>query len=74
MSEKFLHVCAACGEIHACGKCPMEEFYNLIRKWYVPSKHVEMFPAKVEEMFNRTLASFESGTSRAFYALHLCIC
>ena len=31
-SDKCLHVCAACGEIHDCGKCPMEEFYNLIYK------------------------------------------
>ena len=51
-SDKCLHVCAACGDIHDCGKCPMEEFYNLIRKWYVPSKHAELLPPKVKEMLN----------------------
>ena len=30
----------------------MEVFYNLIRNWYVPSKHAGMFPLKVEEMLN----------------------
>ena len=51
-SDKCLHVRAACGETHDCGKCPMEEFYNLIRKWCVPSKHADMFPHKVEKMLN----------------------
>ena len=51
-SDKCLHVCAACGEIHDCGKRPMEEFYNLIRKWYVPSKHAGIVPPKVEEIFS----------------------
>uniref|UniRef100_A0AAV1TQ32 CCHC-type domain-containing protein n=1 Tax=Peronospora matthiolae TaxID=2874970 RepID=A0AAV1TQ32_9STRA len=29
--DKCLYVCAACGEVHENGKCPMEEFFNLIR-------------------------------------------
>ncbi|POM70504.1 LOW QUALITY PROTEIN: Hypothetical protein PHPALM_13041, partial [Phytophthora palmivora] len=29
-SDHCLFVCRACGEIHEAGKCPMEEFYNLI--------------------------------------------
>uniref|UniRef100_M4B5J3 Uncharacterized protein n=1 Tax=Hyaloperonospora arabidopsidis (strain Emoy2) TaxID=559515 RepID=M4B5J3_HYAAE len=49
--KKFF-VRAACGEIHESGKCPMEEFFNLIRKWYVPTKHSGTFPPKVEEMLN----------------------
>ena len=51
-SDKCLHVCPACGEVHESGQCPMEEFYNLIRKWYVPTKHAGLLPAKVEEMLN----------------------
>ena len=31
-SDKCLHVCAACGEIHGCGKCPMREFFDVICK------------------------------------------
>ncbi|GMF16977.1 unnamed protein product [Phytophthora fragariaefolia] len=31
-SDRCLFVCRACGEIHEAGKCPMEEFYNLIRQ------------------------------------------
>ncbi|OWY90331.1 hypothetical protein PHMEG_00041585 [Phytophthora megakarya] len=30
-SDHCLFVCRACGEMHEPGKCPMEEFYNLIR-------------------------------------------
>ena len=51
-SDKCFYVCAACGEVHENGKCPMEEFFNLIRQWYVPTKHAGMFPPKVEEMLN----------------------
>ena len=51
-SDKCFYVCAACGEIHENGKCPMQEFFNLIRQWYVPTKHAGMFPPKVEEMLN----------------------
>ena len=51
-SDKCLHVCAACGEIHDCGKCPIEEFNNFILKWYVPNKHAGIFTPKVEEKLN----------------------
>ena len=51
-SDKCFYVCGACREVHDVGNCPMEEFYNLIRKWYVPTKHAGMFPTKVEEMLN----------------------
>ena len=51
-SDKCLHVCPACGEVHESGQCPMEEFYNLIRKWYVPTKRAGLLPANVEEMLN----------------------
>ncbi|POM58039.1 LOW QUALITY PROTEIN: Reverse transcriptase [Phytophthora palmivora] len=37
-SDHCLFVCRACGEIHDAGKCPMEEFYNLIRKWNAASR------------------------------------
>uniref|UniRef100_M4BAA1 CCHC-type domain-containing protein n=1 Tax=Hyaloperonospora arabidopsidis (strain Emoy2) TaxID=559515 RepID=M4BAA1_HYAAE len=51
-SDKCFFVCAACNEIHENGKCPMDEFYNLIRKWYVPTKYSGMFTPKVKEMLN----------------------
>ena len=46
-SDKCFFMCAACGDIHESGKCPMEEFFNLVRKWYVHTKHAGMFPPKV---------------------------
>uniref|UniRef100_A0AAV1TVT6 Uncharacterized protein n=1 Tax=Peronospora matthiolae TaxID=2874970 RepID=A0AAV1TVT6_9STRA len=48
----FFFVCRACGEMHDPGKCPMEEFYNMIRQWYVPNKHAGMLPEKAEKMLN----------------------
>ena len=51
-SDRCYYACVACGEVHESGKCPMEEFYNLIRKWYVPTKHAGMLPPKAEEMLN----------------------
>lgn len=51
-SDSCFFVCRACGEAHEIGKCPMEEFYNLIRQWYVPDKHAGMFPEKIEKMLN----------------------
>jgi len=30
----------------------MEEFYNMFRQWYVPSKHAGMFPEKMKKMLN----------------------
>ena len=51
-SDKCFFVCAACGDMHESGKCPMEEFYNMIRQWYVPTEHAGLFPPKIEEMLN----------------------
>ena len=33
-------------------KMPYEKVYNLIRKWYVPTKHAGLLPSKAEEMLN----------------------
>jgi hypothetical protein len=30
-ADHCLYVCRACGKIHDAGKCPMEEFYNLVQ-------------------------------------------
>uniref|UniRef100_A0AAV1TPK1 Uncharacterized protein n=1 Tax=Peronospora matthiolae TaxID=2874970 RepID=A0AAV1TPK1_9STRA len=49
-SDKCFYVFPACGEVHENGKCPMEDLFNLIRHWYVPTKHAVTFPPKVEEM------------------------
>ncbi|OWY97330.1 hypothetical protein PHMEG_00032169 [Phytophthora megakarya] len=32
------------------GKCPMEEFYNQIRQWVNPTKHMGMLPEAVEKI------------------------
>ncbi|OWZ11926.1 LOW QUALITY PROTEIN: reverse transcriptase [Phytophthora megakarya] len=37
-SDHCIFVCRACEEMHDSGKCPMEEFYNLIRQWYKQEK------------------------------------
>ncbi|OWZ17962.1 hypothetical protein PHMEG_0008017 [Phytophthora megakarya] len=36
--DHCLFVCRACREIHDPGKCPMEEFNNLIRQWNVANE------------------------------------
>ena len=51
-SEKCYFVCGCCGDVHDAGKCPMEEFYNRVREWYVPSKLAGYLPPEVEEMLN----------------------
>ncbi|CAI5747154.1 unnamed protein product [Peronospora destructor] len=51
-SDHCVFVCRACGELNDAGKCPMEEFYNMILKWYVPTKHAGMLPEKAEKMLN----------------------
>ena len=51
-AEHCLFTCKACGEVHEAGLCPMEEFYNLLKKWYVPTKHAGMLPPGAEKMLN----------------------
>jgi hypothetical protein len=51
-ADHCLYVCRACGKIHDAGKCPMEEFYNLIRQWYNPTQHAGMLASNAEEMLN----------------------
>ncbi|OWY96159.1 hypothetical protein PHMEG_00033649 [Phytophthora megakarya] len=47
-----LFVCRGCGELHGMGKCPMEEFYNQIRQWFNPTKHmVWIFNQESHEVF-----------------------
>ncbi|POM76894.1 Eukaryotic/viral aspartic protease, active site, partial [Phytophthora palmivora] len=50
-SDRCLFTCKACGDIHEAGKCTMEEFYNLIRQWYNPTKHAGMLPETAEEIY-----------------------
>ncbi|KAE9335533.1 hypothetical protein PR003_g12964 [Phytophthora rubi] len=40
------------GKLYDHGKCQMEEFYNLIRQWFDPSKHPGLLPEAAEEMLN----------------------
>ena len=42
-SDKYFYACSACEKVHDSGECPSEKFYNLMRKWYVPTKHAEIF-------------------------------
>ena len=65
-SDECYYACGSCGKVHESDMCSLEKFYNLMRKWYVPTKHAGMFPSEAEEMLTRTLARMESGTSRAF--------
>ena len=41
-----------CGETHETGKCQLEDFYNVIRQWYSPTKHAEILLEKAEKMIN----------------------
>ncbi|POM71535.1 LOW QUALITY PROTEIN: Hypothetical protein PHPALM_11885 [Phytophthora palmivora] len=50
-SDHCLFTCKACGDIHEAGKCTMEEFYNLIRQWYNPTKHAGMLPETAEKIY-----------------------
>ncbi|OWY92595.1 hypothetical protein PHMEG_00038343, partial [Phytophthora megakarya] len=50
--DHCLFVCRGCGELHDMGKCPMEEFYNQIRQWFNPTKHMDMLPEAAEKMLN----------------------
>ncbi|OWY98671.1 hypothetical protein PHMEG_00030508, partial [Phytophthora megakarya] len=49
-SDHCLFVCRGCGELHDMGKCPMEEFYNQIRQWFNPTKHMGMLPEAAEKI------------------------
>ncbi|KAE9289081.1 hypothetical protein PR003_g25649 [Phytophthora rubi] len=51
-ADHCLFVCRGCGELHDMGKCPMKEFYNQIRQWLDPVKHVGMLPEMAEKMLN----------------------
>ena len=51
-SDKSFYACAACGKAHWSGKCPLKKFYNLMHKWYVPTKHAGMFPSEAGKMLN----------------------
>ncbi|OWZ12587.1 hypothetical protein PHMEG_00014227 [Phytophthora megakarya] len=51
-ADHCLFVCRGCGELHDMGKCPMEEFYNQIRQWFNPTKHMGMLPETAEKMLN----------------------
>ena len=31
----------------------MEKFYNMLRKWYVPTKHAVILPPDAEKMLNQ---------------------
>ncbi|OWZ12056.1 hypothetical protein PHMEG_00014838, partial [Phytophthora megakarya] len=41
-SDHCLFVCRGWEELHDMGKCPMEEFYNQIRQWFNPTKHMDV--------------------------------
>ncbi|OWY96965.1 hypothetical protein PHMEG_00032625 [Phytophthora megakarya] len=51
-TDRCLYACRGCGDVHEAGECPMEEFYNQIRKWYDPTRHAGLFPEQVEKMLN----------------------
>ena len=51
-ADKCYYVCSVCKGVHEEGKCPMKQFYNMIRQWYVPTNHAEMLPEQAEKMRN----------------------
>ncbi|EGZ11354.1 hypothetical protein PHYSODRAFT_260831 [Phytophthora sojae] len=51
-TDRCLRVCKACGDVHEAGECPMEEFFNQLRQWFDPNKHVGMLPLAAEKMLN----------------------
>uniref|UniRef100_A0AAV1TX91 Uncharacterized protein n=1 Tax=Peronospora matthiolae TaxID=2874970 RepID=A0AAV1TX91_9STRA len=53
VNQRIVVCCVlGCGEAHEAGKCQMEEFCNLIRQKYSPTKHAGMLPEKAEKMRN----------------------
>ncbi|KAE8988836.1 hypothetical protein PR002_g21634 [Phytophthora rubi] len=51
-SDRCFFVCRGCSQLHDHGKFQMEEFYNLIRQWFDPSKHHGLLPEAAEKMLN----------------------
>ena len=51
-ANKCYYVCSVCKNIHDEGICQIEQFYNMIRQWYVPTKHAGMLPEQAEKMLN----------------------
>ncbi|KAE9333447.1 hypothetical protein PR003_g14023 [Phytophthora rubi] len=51
-SDRCLKLCKACGEMHEAGACRFEEFFNVMRQWYVPQRHAGMLPPDAEKMLN----------------------
>ncbi|KAE9007868.1 hypothetical protein PR001_g16856 [Phytophthora rubi] len=51
-SDRCLKLCKACGEMHEAGACRFEEFFNVMRQWYVPQRHAGMLPPDAENMLN----------------------
>ena len=43
-ADKCDYVFSVCKNIHDKGKCPMKQFYNTARQWYLPTKHAGMLP------------------------------
>ena len=50
LADKCYYVCSVCKDVHEEGKCPIEQFYNIIRQWYVSSKHAGMLPEQAEKI------------------------
>ena len=49
---KCYYACSVCKDVHEEGKCSIKKNYNLIRQWYVPTKHAGMLPEQAEKMLN----------------------
>ncbi|POM78943.1 Reverse transcriptase [Phytophthora palmivora] len=67
-ADHCLFVCRGCGELHDIGKCPMEEFYNLIRQWFNPAKHAGMLPESAEKIAEVTMmVNLHPGEIRGYW-------
>ncbi|OWZ19693.1 LOW QUALITY PROTEIN: hypothetical protein PHMEG_0006022 [Phytophthora megakarya] len=71
--DHCLFVCRGCGELHDMGKCPMKEFYNQIRQWFNPTKHMGMLLEAAENMTLVRGGNLYEASVLDIASMHLCI-
>ncbi|OWY98607.1 hypothetical protein PHMEG_00030587 [Phytophthora megakarya] len=69
-SDHCLFVCRACGEMHEPGKCPTEEFYNLIRWNLVRAERSEICIYAFVEKRKTPKLDLLPGESRGYWKYH----
>ncbi|OWZ18351.1 Eukaryotic/viral aspartic protease [Phytophthora megakarya] len=69
--DHCLFVCRGCGELHNMGKYPMEEFYNQIRQWFNPTKHMDLLPQAAEKILTRMLVGIKLANDKIYTVIHV---